>query len=293
MAKASNKLILNYNEVIKHPVISLKKLIHPIFLSMMPGRRDYELKFINEKPNVEGPVLYLMTHAKSHDGPVVSEALKDHFYVMVGKQPLEFVDNLFFHANGKIEVNRDNKESGRKAIEKSVNLLKNGVDVVMCPEATWCVEPSKPINHCHYGWFDIAKNSGATVVPIAIEYYEYTDNCCYINFGSPFKVSEMDDKKEKTFELEEKLVTLKFEIWNQFPQMKSSEVDRNLWNEIIEKRYNEYPKLDRENEKNYIVGIKNSPERVLNSPEYLTGIKKIEEIYGPVDEMQKNDEKSR
>ena len=42
---------------------------------------NFELKYINEKPEVEGPVLYLMTHSNSHDGPVVSEAIKNHFYV--------------------------------------------------------------------------------------------------------------------------------------------------------------------------------------------------------------------
>ncbi len=266
--------------MLKHPIISFKRTIHPFFLKQMPQRRDFELKFINEKPNTDGPVLYLMTHSNSHDGPVIMEALKDHFYVMVGKQPLEFIDNVFFHMNGKIKVDRDDKKSGRQAIDKSVKLLDNGVNVVMCPEATWCVEPSKPINHCHYGWFEIARRSNATVVPVAIEYYEYTDQCCYINFGKPFKVKESDNKKDKTIDLEEMLATLKFEIWNMFPQMKSSEVDRGLWDEVIRKRYDEYKKLNPEREKTYIVGIKNSPDVVLNSPEHQHGLQKIDEIYG-------------
>lgn len=282
----SNKQKVRINlRILKHPIISLKRTLHPLFLKQMPERRNFDLKFINEKPITEGPVLYLMTHSNSHDGPVVMEALREHFYIMVGKQPLELIDDVFFHANGKIEVDRDDKESGIRAIEKSVELLKNGVDVVMCPEATWCIEPSKPINHCHWGWFEIARKSNATVVPIAIEYYEYTDNCCYINFGAPFKLKESDNKKDKTLELEEMLATLKFEIWNQFPQMKSSEVDRGLWDEIIQKRYEEYKKLDPEKEKSYIVGIKNSPDRVLNSPEHELGLQKIQKIYGePVEE---------
>ena len=77
----------------------------------------FDLRYINEKPNVEGPVLYLVTHSNSHDAPVTSEALKDHFYVLVGKQPLELIDNIFFNANGRVEVDRDDKEDGIKAGE--------------------------------------------------------------------------------------------------------------------------------------------------------------------------------
>ena len=282
---------INYAEILKHPVISLKRALHPLFLKQMPGRRDFDLKYLNQKPQVDGPVLYLMTHSNSHDGPVVSEALQEHFYVMIGKQPLEFIDNLFFHANGRIEVDRDNKESGMKAIDKSVSLLNSGVNVVMCPEATWCIEPSKPINHCHWGWFEIARRSGATVVPIAIEYYEYTDNCCYVNFGQPFKLSEFDNKKDKTLQLEDMLATLKYEIWEQFPQMKSSDVDRGLWNDIVQKRYDEYKKLDSEKEKTYILGLQDSPDYVLNSPEHKLAVQKIEELYG--EEIDSDVEKSR
>ena len=81
----------------------------------MPSRRDFELKYVNEKPEIEGPILYLVTHANSHDAPVASEAFVDHFYVLIGKQPLELLDKVFFEANGKFEVDRDDKNHGQNA----------------------------------------------------------------------------------------------------------------------------------------------------------------------------------
>lgn len=273
-------LKVNYKQFISHPIISLKRIIHPIFLGMMPSRRDFDLKYINEKPKVEGPVLYLVTHANSHDAPITSEALIDHFYILIGKQPLELVDRVFFNANGRFEVDRGDKEDGKKTAEKITNHLKKGFNVVMYPEGTWCVKPSQPINHCKWGWVDIAKESNATVIPIALEYYELTDKCCYINYGKPFKVNINDSKQEKNDELEEIFTTLKYEIWTQFPQMKRSEVDPELWDKVMKRRYDEYPKLDKEKEKKYVMGWENDPEYVFGSPEYLTGINKVKEIYG-------------
>jgi len=289
-SNSEKKVRINYSEIIKHPVISLKRLLHPIFLNMMPGRRNFDLKYINEKPEIEGPVLYLVTHSNSHDAPIASEALVEHFYILVGKQPLELLDNIFFNANGKIEVDRDDKKDGIKAAEKMTKLLKNGVDVVMYPERTWCTKPSTPINHCRWGWVDIAKETNVTVVPVALEYYELTDNCCYINYGKPFKVNANDSKEEKNNELEEIFATLKYEIWNQFPIQKRSEIDPTLWDKVMEHRYSEYPKLDKEKEKTYVAGWQSDPEYVLSSPGYLIGIQKLEDIYG---DIAKKSEKSR
>lgn len=281
------KVSINYKQLIKHPIISLKRLLHPIFLKQMPSRRDFELKYVNEKPEIEGPILYLVTHANSHDAPVASEAFVDHFYVLIGKQPLELLDKVFFEANGKFEVDRDDKNHGQTIAKKMTDHLKKGFDVVMYPEGTWCTKPSTPINHCKWGWVDIAKESNATVLPVALEYYEMTDNCCYINYGKPFKVNINDSKQEKNNQLEETFATLKYEIWNQFPQMKRSEIDPTLWDKVMEHRYNEYPKLDKEKEKKYVMGWENDPEYVLNSPEYLTGLDRVNEIYGENIEEEK------
>ena len=280
---------INELEVIKHPIINVKKCLHPVLLQQMPGRRNFELKVLNDIPKVEGPALYLVTHATCHDAPVACEVIQEHFYVLVGKQPLEFIDRVFFNANGKIDVDRDDKESGKKASEKAVKLLSSGVSVVMYPERTWCTKASTPINPCLWGWVDIAKKANVPVIPIALEYYEYTDDCCYINASKPIIVSPNDSKIERNYELEDTFVTLKSEIWNQFPIQKRSEVDSNLWEKIMRQRYAEYPKLNIQKEKTYVMGYENDPDYVFNSPEFRTGIKKLEKIYGKC--QNKNSEK--
>lgn len=275
-----NNIKINQLEIIKHPIISIKRALHPVLLNQMPERRNFEIKILNEVPKVDGPVLYLVTHSTCHDAPVTCEEIKEHFYVMVGKQPLEFIDNVFFNVNGKIDIDRDDKRSGQMASKKTEKLLSNGVSVVIYPEGTWCTKASTPINHCRRGWVDIAKNTKVPVIPIALEYYEYTDNCCYVNAGKPIIVNQNDSKKEKNDELEEIFTTLKYDIWNQFPMQKRSEVDTYLWKKVMQQRYEEYPKLNIMKEKTYVIGYKNDPDYVFNSPEYRKGIRKLEKIYG-------------
>ena len=278
-------LASNNQEFLKHPVVSIKQKLHPLLLKQMTTMRDFDLKFINQKPEVDGPILYLVTHSNMHDAPITCEIVEEHFYILRAKQHLNLLNRVFFAANGNIVVDRDNKKSGPRASAKMKKLLNAGVSVTIYLEKTWCKAPSNPINHCYWGWFDIAKSTNATVVPIALEYYEYTDNCCYINFGKPFKVTESDIKEVRHEELEEELVTLKYEIWEQFSIQNRSDVPRNLWNAIMTLRYRELGTTAKEMEKEnkYIIGYSNSPEYVFGSKEFQVGLQKLDEIYGPIE----------
>lgn len=271
------KMTINFGSILRHPIISFKKALHPFMLAQMPKERDFELKFINEKPEVEGPVLYLVTHNNCHDAPVTCEAIEEHSYILVGRQPLKLRDRLFFNINGQVKIDRDDKKDGQKASKKIVNRLKAGVNVIMFPEKTWNPFPSTPINHEYWGWVDIAKESKATVVPLALEYYELSDRCCYINFGQPFRVNEADVKEEKNNQLEDTLASLKFEIWNQFPMQERSKTDLEIWKKTMERRYREYPKLNRVKEMSYIRGIENHPDYVFGSLGFELNQEKSEE----------------
>lgn len=73
-----------------------RKGVHPFLLKLMPGRRDFSLKLINEMPSTQGNKIFVMNHSNVHDGPIALEVIQEHFYVLVGKQKLEILDRLFF-----------------------------------------------------------------------------------------------------------------------------------------------------------------------------------------------------
>lgn len=73
-----------------------RKSIHPLLLKMMPGRRDFQLKLINEMPSTHGNKIFVMNHSNIHDIPIAGEAVQEHFCVLLEKQKLEILDRLFF-----------------------------------------------------------------------------------------------------------------------------------------------------------------------------------------------------
>lgn len=77
-----------------------RKAVHPLFLKMMPGRRDFEIELLTPKPFVQGNKIFVMNHSTAYDAPVACETIQEHFYVLVGKQPLEILDRIFIWLNG-------------------------------------------------------------------------------------------------------------------------------------------------------------------------------------------------
>ncbi len=273
-----NNLIIHSKNLINKVGILVRRPLHPIILKQMPGRRNFDLVVLNDKPKVDGPALYIVSHSTPYDAPVTCEVLQEHFYILVGKQKLQLLDRAFFQLNGRHYVDRLESKSQEKVADNIVRTIKNGMNYVIYSEQTWCTEPSTPINPLRRGWVDIAKKAHCFVVPLALEYYEYTDNVCYANFGEPFTVEWNEDKIAVNNRLEDTLATLKFDIWNQFPVGERSKVDSSDWEKIIKRRQEEYPELDPEFESQFVIGRCNKPEVVLNSEPFLIGLQKVDEI---------------
>ena len=100
----------------------------------MPARRDFELKTLNDKPEVAGPALYIVSHSTCHDAPIACETIQDHFYVLVGKQKLKFLDRAFFQLNGRHVVARSDSKSQQKVADNIVRTIKNGMNYVIFSE---------------------------------------------------------------------------------------------------------------------------------------------------------------
>ncbi len=96
----------------------LRKWIHPLLLKAMPGRRNFPIEILNAMPEVQGNKIFAINHSSIHDGPVASEVIKEHFYLLVGKQSLEILDRVFFFLNGVVYVDRKDKRNKKRSSEK-------------------------------------------------------------------------------------------------------------------------------------------------------------------------------
>ncbi len=73
-----------------------RKRLHPILLNAMPSRISVPVKKLNSIPNIAGNKLFAINHSCVLDGPVAAWVIKEHFYYLIGKQRLQFVDRLFY-----------------------------------------------------------------------------------------------------------------------------------------------------------------------------------------------------
>ena len=238
----------------------IREKLHPLLLKAMPGRRDFPIEIINKMPEVEGNKLFAINHSCVLDAPISSEVIKEHFYLLVGKQSLELLDRIFFFLNGVVYVDRKNKRNKKKSFRRMLKILQEGKNLLICPEGTWNLTPSKPILSLNWGIIELAKQAEVPIIPLILE---YQSECCYAKYGSTIYISKEMEKKVGIELIEEAMATLKWDIWEMFPVEKRSNKMEADFEEMIQKRIAAYPKFNLEYEMSVVRGKENMPEYVL------------------------------
>ena len=223
--------------------------LHSILFFIMKRQRilrRQELIKLNECPTVlSKSALYVTNHSCRYDIPFACEIIGQRSNVLVGKQRLEFIDRLCFILNGVIWVDRHSSIDKKKASHRIQELLLKGENVLMFPEGTWNLEPSKPMLPMYWGCIDIARHTNVPIVPFVLE---YRGKDCYVKFGEPIYVNVTDEKSAKFEELSEVMATLKWELWEKDSIVCRKEIDMREWELEKAFRIKEYPKLDYEYE---------------------------------------------
>lgn len=232
----------------------IRKLIHPLLLKAMPGRRDFPIEILNDMPQVQKNKIFAINHSCVLDGPVSSEVIKEHFYLLVGKQRLELLDRIFFFLNGVVYVDRKSRKNKKKSFKKMLKILQHGKSLLMCPEGTWNLTPSKPMLPLNWGIIDLAKQTRVPIVPLILEYYP---DCCYAKYGEPIYINEEMSKQEGIEILEEVMATLKWNIWEMFSVQKRTDDMKAEFDDIMHKRIAAYPKFDYEYEMSVVRRVGN------------------------------------
>lgn len=115
-----------------------------------------------------------------------------------------------------------------------------GGNVMWFPEREWNITPHLLVNPLFPGITDVAKESGACIVPVAMERY---GNEFIVNIGAGFYVdqsSELESGKWLTY-LRDELASLKWEIFQTVPVWKREEIPYGYWEKEVDKRIAEWP----------------------------------------------------
>lgn len=237
-----------------------RRSVHPLLMKAMPGRRNFSIKVLNSMPEIEGNKLFAINHSCASDAPVSSEVIKEHFYILVGKQRLELIDRIFFFLNGVVFVDRKSKKNRRKSLKRMLKVLRAGKNLAMFPEGTWNMTPSKPMLPLNWGIIELAKQTGVPIIPLILEYHP---DCCYAKYGDAIYIDADADKVKEIEKLEDAMATLKWDIWEKFPVEARTDQMKSEFERMIQQRIDAYPKLDVEYELSVVRGGENSPEYVL------------------------------
>lgn len=207
------------------------------------------------------PIIFAVTHVGKFDIEVVSEAIREHYYLLSGdyEHIQGIIDAPFLLLNGVIYFNEKVKEDRIAVKQKMIQHLNAGGNLMYFPEGTWNLSPNLPVLPCYWGIVEISQKSNAIIVPIAAEQY---GKHFKINIGSQFDMNRFGNsstqKAKAISQLRDVLATLKYEIWESEPQLQRKDLRGNEWNQYIEERLKEWPYFNLD----YIEGMIYKPKNI-------------------------------
>lgn len=128
------------------------QIIHPFLWRLAKLRHKPKIHILNSPKEIHSNKIYAVNHSCVHDIPILIhliQIIKNHFYLLMGKQSLNVIDRMFFNLNGTVWVDRQVREDRRMASAKLRYLLEKGESILMFPEGTWNMTESKPMLPLH------------------------------------------------------------------------------------------------------------------------------------------------
>ncbi len=264
------------NSKIANLSLDTRKKIYPILITLIRIRNrlsGYHLQVIgDDRTETTRPKIYAVTHIGKADIEVVSEAIRQHYYLLCGdfESLHDTVDGLFLGLNGVLYFNEKNKEDRHNVKRRMQEVLQMGGNILYFPEGTWNLSPNLPVNPFYYGIIETALISDAIIVPIGIEQY---DKQFIVKIGKNFDVkkyidlstTQLHDAKVRAIrELRDQMASLKWEIWETVPPLIRAGLPDNYYDQFVQDKIGEWPTLTLKDFTNAIYKDKNaiSPEEV-------------------------------
>ncbi len=250
-----------------------RKKIHKLILAIYKlknrlGGFSYEM-IKDEREKTDRPIIYAVTHVGKFDIEVVSEAIKDHYYLLSGdfEHIQGIIDAPFLALNGVFYFNEGVKEDRKLVSEKMIEHLKNGGNIMYFIEGTWNITPNLPMLPSYWGIVDIAKKGNAIIVPVGAEQY---GKLFKVNIGKNFDMKIYEDKSLAISDLRDCLATLKYEIW-ETEHTTRSQIEEDEWQRYVAERFSEWPYFNEE----YIRSLIFKPKNIVTMEDVYEDISKL------------------
>jgi len=184
--------------------------------------------------------IYACTHIGGNDIQRTFEAIKEPAYLFLGDPKDIYIDaaGLLLHLNGMIPLETNNKIDRKIAKERSIELLNNGGNLLIYPEGAWNITQNLPVMRLYDGASLMALETGADIIPVAIEQYK---NDFLVSIGENIQMHKVKGitLKELTTLLRDRMATEKWKIWEHNAVEKRSNVAnislKQFQQEIVDK----------------------------------------------------------
>ncbi len=230
----------------------LKDFLRPVLSLTASFRVPYWV--IAEQPCrllPDKPVIYDVNHFCFADTPIMGRIVPKRSYILAGKQRLGLSDWLYFVLNGVVFVDRKDKADTAAAKLAMSAYLHKGRSIAMFPEGTWNLTENQLMLPMKWGVIDIAKETGAQIVPVALE-YDRESKRCFVRFGEAMLFSAEDSKAEAITALRDAMATMRWEFWERKGLFPRAELDLEVERKKLFYSVEEYPPIDWEYESSCI-----------------------------------------
>lgn len=239
---AIEELVLYNTELRKHKYfqgerlkgIELRKRIHflvDLILEIDKVLSKENIIIVNDKHNDNSnkPKIYACTHIGGNDIQRTFQVIKKPAYLMLGDPGILYKMPIYYglKLNGVIPLETTDRIDRKIAYCKSIELLNNGGNLLIYPEGAWNVSPNVFVMKTFTGTVRLAMETGAEIVPIAVEQY---GNNFYFNIGENYSIEpDFSPEMVKYYneDLREKLATLKWDIMEKQEELERRNIPDN------------------------------------------------------------------
>lgn len=238
----------------------LKKCIHPLLLRCVSIKYRRKITIVGSEniPSEKQPVIFAVNHTNGYDFPTTARIIKKHFYVLADyTMQNDSLVNILNRLNGCIYVDRKSKSDRKKAKQTIIQQLISGDSVLMFPEGTWNLHPSRLLLPLNWGIIDISKQAEVPIVPIILL---YSDEQIYAKVGAPYK--PIFDKNVEIKELETVMATLLWDLMIKVRITARESLPEDPTDSYIQAQLSTYKKFDLAYETSVIL----KTQRMLDEP---------------------------
>ncbi|MFR2095178.1 lysophospholipid acyltransferase family protein [Eubacterium sp.] len=227
--------------VISKRGIAVRKSISPLIrnvIAPLSSKNKYIIDRNKNLPN-DRPLIFAATHGLKDDIACGISATGTHAYLLFGSLPDFFgtIDGPSLWLNGVILVDRKNKQSRRAAKPKMNYALSLGTNILMFPEGTLNKTENLIVQKLFPGVYDVAKQSGALVVPVAII---QEDNKVYAKVCDAFDITQYE-RQEGLDTLRDLMATAKYELMEKYSRCSRADIGnaKEYWKNFLDDLVNQ------------------------------------------------------